>query len=97
MNYLLNCNASSFRLFPSCSVYESSCVHSWKDSKWKPLAINLGNMIDELFNEETPDREKEKVPSASPQCMSFNRSRSGRLLMPILEFWRNQGAIYNAD
>ncbi|KAI3465984.1 hypothetical protein Pfo_022647 [Paulownia fortunei] len=46
---------------------------------------------------ETPDREKEKVPSASPQCMSFNRSRSGRLLMPILEFWRNQRAIYNAD
>ncbi|XP_011080868.1 uncharacterized protein LOC105164020 [Sesamum indicum] len=45
----------------------------------------------------TPDKEKEKVPSASPQSLSCNRSRSGRLLMPTLAFWCNQRAIYDAD
>ncbi|KAL0419148.1 UNVERIFIED_CONTAM: hypothetical protein Sradi_1328300 [Sesamum radiatum] len=44
----------------------------------------------------TPDKEKEKVPSASPQSLSCNRSRSGRLLMPTLAFWCNQRAIYDA-
>ncbi|KAK4407748.1 hypothetical protein Sango_0355800 [Sesamum angolense] len=44
----------------------------------------------------TPDKEKEKVPSATPQSLSCNRSRSGRLLMPTLAFWCNQRAIYNA-
>ncbi|KAL0434795.1 UNVERIFIED_CONTAM: hypothetical protein Sradi_0187400 [Sesamum radiatum] len=45
----------------------------------------------------TPDKEKEKVPSASPQSLSCNRSRSGRLLMPTLAFWCNQRAIYDAN
>ncbi|KAL2502865.1 uncharacterized protein Fot_36713 [Forsythia ovata] len=46
---------------------------------------------------ETPEKEKKKVSVDSPQSFSFNRSRSGRLLMPALEFWRNQRAIYDAD
>ncbi|KAL8473657.1 hypothetical protein ACS0TY_029816 [Phlomoides rotata] len=45
----------------------------------------------------TPDAKKKRVPSASPESMSINRSRSGRLLMPTLEFWRNQRAVYDAD
>ncbi|KAK4423035.1 hypothetical protein Salat_1886100 [Sesamum alatum] len=45
----------------------------------------------------TPDKEKEKVPTASPHSSSFKRSRSGRLLMPTLAFWCNQRAIYDAD
>ncbi|KAL3839552.1 hypothetical protein ACJIZ3_024143 [Penstemon smallii] len=48
-------------------------------------------------NSETPEKEKDEVPTDSPQHRSFNRSRSGRLLMPTLEFWRNQRAIYDAD
>ncbi|XP_057773653.1 kinetochore-associated protein KNL-2 homolog isoform X2 [Salvia miltiorrhiza] len=48
-------------------------------------------------SKETPEREKEKGWSASPKSCSINRSRSGRLLMPTLEFWRNQRAIYDAD
>lgn len=48
-------------------------------------------------SKETPKSEKEKVQSVSPQSCSFNRSRAGRLLMPTLQFWRNQRAVYNAD
>ncbi|MED6123951.1 hypothetical protein PIB30_054438 [Stylosanthes scabra] len=40
--------------------------------------------------------EKEKTSSVSA-LSSFKKSRSGRLLLPPLEFWRNQMPIYNAD
>ncbi|GMY14581.1 protein embryo defective 1674 [Fagus crenata] len=33
----------------------------------------------------------------SPESLSSGRSRSGRLLVPTLEFWRNQVAVYDAD
>ncbi|CAJ1968332.1 unnamed protein product [Sphenostylis stenocarpa] len=35
--------------------------------------------------------------TVSPMSSSFRTSRSGRLLLPPLEFWRNQIPIYNAD
>ncbi|CAI9106255.1 OLC1v1005378C3 [Oldenlandia corymbosa var. corymbosa] len=39
---------------------------------------------------------KEKDESiVSPESLNLNRSRSGRLLLPRLEFWRNQRAIYD--
>ncbi|RAL52365.1 hypothetical protein DM860_007222 [Cuscuta australis] len=34
---------------------------------------------------------------ASPQSLTLKRSRSGRLLLPPLEFWRNQRAVYNLE
>ncbi|KAI4340089.1 hypothetical protein MLD38_024959 [Melastoma candidum] len=37
----------------------------------------------------------EGTPFTSPD--SFNRSRSGRILLPRLEFWRNQVAVYDAN
>ncbi|KAK7279175.1 hypothetical protein RJT34_24221 [Clitoria ternatea] len=40
---------------------------------------------------------KQKISSISPQSLSFRTSRSGRLLLPPLEFWRNQVPVYNAD
>ncbi|XP_018841718.1 uncharacterized protein LOC109006787 [Juglans regia] len=33
----------------------------------------------------------------SPESLSFGRSRSGRLLVPTLEFWRNQLPVYDSD
>ncbi|KAK2657921.1 hypothetical protein Ddye_010973 [Dipteronia dyeriana] len=33
----------------------------------------------------------------SPESLSLKRSRSGRLLLPSLDFWRNQIAVYDAD
>ncbi|KAI9161749.1 hypothetical protein LWI28_020336 [Acer negundo] len=33
----------------------------------------------------------------SPESMSCKRSRSGRLLLPSLDFWCNQIAVYDAD
>ncbi|KAH7553669.1 hypothetical protein JRO89_XS12G0040600 [Xanthoceras sorbifolium] len=33
----------------------------------------------------------------SPEFLSLKRSRSGRLLLPSLDFWRNQIAVYDAD
>ncbi|XP_051117601.1 kinetochore-associated protein KNL-2 homolog isoform X2 [Andrographis paniculata] len=35
--------------------------------------------------------------ASSSRLMSCTRSRSGRLFMPTLEFWRNERAIYNVD
>ncbi|KAM4078045.1 hypothetical protein ACB094_09G006500 [Castanea mollissima] len=33
----------------------------------------------------------------SPESLSYGRSRSGRLLLPTMEFWRNQLPVYDAD
>ncbi|KAG5550169.1 hypothetical protein RHGRI_015206 [Rhododendron griersonianum] len=40
-------------------------------------------------------RGTEKTTFVSPESSSFKRSRSGRLLLPTLEFWRNQLVIYD--
>ncbi|XP_057972301.1 kinetochore-associated protein KNL-2 homolog [Malania oleifera] len=40
--------------------------------------------------------EKAKSSIVSPEDLSYKRSRSGRLLMPTLDFWRNQVAVYDA-
>ncbi|XP_058215109.1 kinetochore-associated protein KNL-2 homolog isoform X2 [Rhododendron vialii] len=42
-------------------------------------------------------RGTEKTTFVSPESSSFKRSRSGRLLLPTLEFWRNQLVIYDGD
>ncbi|KAL6987325.1 hypothetical protein U1Q18_013073 [Sarracenia purpurea var. burkii] len=39
----------------------------------------------------------DKTSIVSPESLCFKRSRSGRLLLPTLEFWRNQMAIYDAN
>ncbi|KAF3449268.1 hypothetical protein FNV43_RR09996 [Rhamnella rubrinervis] len=41
-------------------------------------------------------REQVKISVLSPESLSVGRSRSGRLLLPALEFWRNQMPIYDA-
>ncbi|PON76146.1 SANT associated [Trema orientale] len=41
--------------------------------------------------------EKAKVSVVSPEFLSYGRSRSGRLLLPVMEFWRNQKPIYDVD
>ncbi|KAL1568784.1 kinetochore-associated protein KNL-2 [Salvia divinorum] len=71
-----------------------------RKSSLSEKAKALGKSTRQKFvpvSKETPEREKEKGWNASPQSYSFNRSRSGRLLMPTLEFWRNQRAIYDTD
>ncbi|KAM6557524.1 hypothetical protein CsatB_004543 [Cannabis sativa] len=40
---------------------------------------------------------KIKVSVVSPDCLSYGRSRSGRLLLPVMEFWRNQMPVYDVD
>ncbi|KAI4300126.1 hypothetical protein L6164_033538 [Bauhinia variegata] len=40
---------------------------------------------------------QKKISTASPQLSSFKRSRSGRLLLPTMEYWRNQMPVYDAD
>lgn len=42
-------------------------------------------------------RGEDLVSVVSPESFSCKRSRSGRLLLPTLEYWRNQTAIYDAD
>ncbi|XP_022949907.1 uncharacterized protein LOC111453163 [Cucurbita moschata] len=40
---------------------------------------------------------EEKRCMISPECLSYGRSRSGRLLLPTMEFWRNQLPVYDSD
>ncbi|KAK2455155.1 hypothetical protein QL285_002636 [Trifolium repens] len=40
---------------------------------------------------------KRTLSVVSPESLSLKKSRSGRLLLPPLEFWRNQIPIYNVD
>ncbi|KAM7468094.1 hypothetical protein LguiB_015656 [Lonicera macranthoides] len=42
-------------------------------------------------------RGTERASILSPESLSSKRSRSGRLLLPTLEFWRNQTVIYDED
>ncbi|XP_065854298.1 kinetochore-associated protein KNL-2 homolog [Euphorbia lathyris] len=42
-------------------------------------------------------KSKEKTRIVSPESLRLRRSRSGRLLLPPLEFWHNQIPIYDAD
>ncbi|WCJ28283.1 hypothetical protein M5689_009986 [Euphorbia peplus] len=50
---------------------------------------------------ETPVQSPRTQKSTEKTCIvspdSFRRSRSGRLLLPTLEFWRNQVPIYDTD
>ncbi|KAL9318265.1 hypothetical protein ACSQ67_014782 [Phaseolus vulgaris] len=38
-----------------------------------------------------------KISTVTPESSNFRTSRSGRMLLPPLEFWRNQIPIYDAD
>ncbi|XP_021682151.2 kinetochore-associated protein KNL-2 homolog isoform X2 [Hevea brasiliensis] len=42
-------------------------------------------------------KSKEKICILSPESLSLRRSRAGRLLLPTLDFWRNQIPVYDAD
>ncbi|KAJ8753983.1 hypothetical protein K2173_001881 [Erythroxylum novogranatense] len=44
-----------------------------------------------------PNGGKEKSRMLSPESLSLKRSRSGRLLLPTLDFWRNQIPVYDAN
>ncbi|CAA0841856.1 Unknown protein [Striga hermonthica] len=66
-------------------------VHTLPDS-----AKSLDKKTRRKLENVTPKGEKGKV-CISPQGMSFSRSKSGRLRMPSLEFWRNQRAVYDPD
>ncbi|CAL2267999.1 unnamed protein product [Prunus armeniaca] len=51
-----------------------------------------------FYTKENPTLEvNKKVSIASPESLNMRRSRSGRLLLPTMEFWRNQLAIYDSD
>ncbi|CAN4116930.1 unnamed protein product [Withania somnifera] len=45
----------------------------------------------------SPQLGRAAAPLVSPETLSFNRSRSGRVLLPPMAFWRNQRAVYDAD
>lgn len=40
---------------------------------------------------------QQRLSTVSPESLSLKKSRSGRWLLPPLEFWRNQQPIYNMD
>ncbi|KAL5550006.1 hypothetical protein UlMin_000182 [Ulmus minor] len=42
-------------------------------------------------------RGKAKMSIVSPESLGFRHSRSGRLLLPPLQFWRNQSPVYDKD
>lgn len=67
----------------------ANVVSSWKKAQRK---INF----DAHASPHSQER-REKSSIVSPESLSLKRSRSGRLLVPCLDFWRNQIAVYDAD
>ncbi|TXG58582.1 hypothetical protein EZV62_016411 [Acer yangbiense] len=45
----------------------------------------------------SPLTQGRKENIVSPESLSLKQSRSGRLLLPSLDFWRNEIAVYDAD
>ncbi|XP_050380715.1 uncharacterized protein LOC126797965 isoform X2 [Argentina anserina] len=70
----------------------SSMSEVSKKNKLSPLTLAVYNSKEASFS--TP---KVNMKIISPESLSAGRSRSGRLLLPPLEFWRNQTAIYDKD
>ncbi|KAG5550173.1 hypothetical protein RHGRI_015206 [Rhododendron griersonianum] len=60
-------------------------------------SFQLGADDKRLLESPVTKRGTEKTTFVSPESSSFKRSRSGRLLLPTLEFWRNQLVIYDGD
>ncbi|XAR68964.1 hypothetical protein NMG60_11000390 [Bertholletia excelsa] len=60
---------------------------------------NSGNKTKRKLTYESPTtrRGTEKTSFVSPESLNIKRSRSGRLLLPTLEFWRNQVAVYDVN
>lgn len=59
---------------------------------------DLKNAVDEgESNAKEQSTSRKKIFIVSPESLSFGRSRSGRLLLPTLQFWRNQLPVYDAD
>ncbi|XP_022143982.1 uncharacterized protein LOC111013765 isoform X2 [Momordica charantia] len=63
-----------------------------KQAKRKILFISPGSGI-----RQRQRQREEKICIKSPESLSYGRSRSGRLLLPAMEFWRNQLPVYDAD
>ncbi|XP_010543323.1 PREDICTED: uncharacterized protein LOC104816287 isoform X2 [Tarenaya hassleriana] len=65
---------------------KEKCV---QDEDWRRINFDV---------EATPGKQarKEKTAFVSPELSSTKRSRSGRLLVSTLEFWRNQVPVYDA-
>ncbi|KAK9985316.1 hypothetical protein SO802_030267 [Lithocarpus litseifolius] len=53
-------------------------------------------MFDQTVSRRSQER-KNKKSIVSPESLSYGRSRSGKLLIPTMEFWRNQLPVYDAD
>ncbi|KAI3729802.1 hypothetical protein L6452_18472 [Arctium lappa] len=84
----------------SCELTKRQRIRSPKSAKSAsrlglrhPTKISVGRNI-------IVSGSKDRYGSAnilSPESFSGKKSRSGRVLLPTLEFWRNQTVIYDAD
>ncbi|XP_024031243.1 uncharacterized protein LOC112094497 isoform X2 [Morus notabilis] len=53
-----------------------------------------------MFEKQVPPHspeEKAITSIFSPECSTVRQSRSGRLLLPTMEFWRNQMPVYDSE
>ncbi|KAK9920692.1 hypothetical protein M0R45_029240 [Rubus argutus] len=71
----------------------SSTLEVNKKKKPNPLTLETNKEKEVTFS--TP--KVMKMTIISPESLSVGRSRSGRLCLPPLEFWRNQSPIYDVD
>ncbi|XP_028775584.1 kinetochore-associated protein KNL-2 homolog isoform X1 [Neltuma alba] len=67
--------------------------------KMKPLSADTtrGSLSVKRSKKRINFDSHEKSSAVSPDLSNFRRSRSGRRLLPPLEFWRNQMPVYDAD
>ncbi|XP_021288950.1 uncharacterized protein LOC110420100 [Herrania umbratica] len=75
------------RSFPSTLSHVNERCSSWKETRRK---LDFEKVASPVSQER-----KGKQSVISPESLSLKCSRSGRLLLPRLEFWRNQIAVYD--
>ncbi|XP_027911351.1 kinetochore-associated protein KNL-2 homolog isoform X3 [Vigna unguiculata] len=95
-NSTVSPESSSFRtLSPETEGCHKKKVGRHKGSLNKSASAEKNSRSRDLSHLTKESRQKNSI--VSPESWSFRTSRSGRLLVRPLEFWRNQIPIYDAD
>ncbi|XP_030927810.1 kinetochore-associated protein KNL-2 homolog isoform X1 [Quercus lobata] len=78
---------------PSSSTYEGKSDDAKEGADRKKTKRNL--IFDQNVSRSQELKNEKSI--VTPESLSYGRSRSGRLLLPTMEFWRNQLPVYDAD
>ncbi|KAL8153776.1 hypothetical protein V2J09_011536 [Rumex salicifolius] len=89
-----NCHDSAKPAVRSCNS-KARCQPKVAVSERERKAIRSSTPV--LLAQEMISSPKGEIKNSASQGSVLRTSRSGRLLLPIMEFWRNQIPVYDAD